>query len=62
MCEFWYGYLKPKYNDKAKLSYMDTNSVLLNIFTEDFFKILTMMLKDRLIHLTVMKMIKDHFK
>ena len=32
MYEFWYDYLKPKYNDKAKLCYMDTDSFVLNIF------------------------------
>ena len=37
MYEFWYDYLKPKYNDKAKLCYMDTDSFVLTIFTEDFF-------------------------
>ena len=35
--EFWYDYIKPKYKDKAKLCYMDTNSFVINIFTEDFF-------------------------
>ena len=38
MYDFWYDYLKPKYNDKAKLCYMDTDSFVLNIFTEDFFE------------------------
>ena len=38
MYEFWYDYLKPKYNDKAKLCYMDTDSFVLNTFTEDFFE------------------------
>ena len=38
MYEFWYDYVKPKYNDKAKLCYMDTDSFVLNIFTEDFFE------------------------
>ena len=37
MYEFWYDYLKPKYNDKAKLCYMDTDSFVLHIFPEDFF-------------------------
>ena len=37
MYEFWYDYLKPKYNDKEKLCYMDTDSFVLTIFTEDFF-------------------------
>ena len=35
---FWYDYLKPKYNDKVKLCYMDTDSFVLKIFTEDFFE------------------------
>ena len=60
--EFSYDYVKPKYNDKAKLCYMDTDSFVINIFTEDFLKMLTMMLKDGLIHLTMIRMIKDHFK
>ena len=34
---FWYDYVKPKYNDKAKLRYMDADSFVINIFTEDFF-------------------------
>ena len=38
MYEFWYDYLKPKYKDNAKLCYMDTDSFVLNIFTEDFFE------------------------
>ena len=62
MYEFLYDYLKPKYKDKATLCYMDTDSFVLNIFTEDFFEVLTMMLKDGLIHLTMIVMIKDHFQ
>ena len=38
MYDFWYDYVKPKYNDKAKLCYMDTYSFVLNILTEDFFE------------------------
>ena len=38
MYEFWYDYFKPKYNDNAKLCYMYTDSLVLNIFTEDFFE------------------------
>ena len=38
MYEFWYDYLKPKYNDKAKLCYMDTDSFVLNIFTKNVFE------------------------
>ena len=38
MYEFWYEYTKPKYKEKAKLCYMDTDSFVINIFTEDFFE------------------------
>ena len=36
--EFWYDYLKPKYGDKAKLCYTDTDSFIIHIITEDFFE------------------------
>ena len=38
MYEFWYDYIKPKYKDKAKLCYMDTDSFVIHIKTEDFFE------------------------
>ena len=38
MYEFWYDYIKPKYGDKARLCYMDTDSFVINIKTEDFYK------------------------
>ena len=31
--EFWYDYIKPKYQDNAKLCYMDTDSFFINIKT-----------------------------
>ena len=36
--EFWYDYVKPKYQDNAKLCYMDTDSFIINIKTEDFYE------------------------
>ena len=36
MCEFWYDYLKPKYGEKAKLCYMDTDIVYIK--TDDIYK------------------------
>ena len=38
MYEFWYGYLKRKYEDKIKLCYMDTDSLISIIKTEDFYE------------------------
>ena len=38
MYEFWYDYMKPKYNDNVKLCYMDTDSVIMNIETNDFYE------------------------
>ena len=37
MYEFWYDYLKLNYNDNAISCYMDTDSFVINIFTEVFF-------------------------
>ena len=38
MYEFWYEYIKPKYKDKARLCYMDTDSFIINVKTEDFYE------------------------
>ena len=54
MYEFWYDYMKPKYNDNVKLCCMDTDSFVMNIKTNVFTKILLMMLK-RDLTLQIMK-------
>ena len=38
MYEFHYDYMLPKYGDKIKLCYMDTDSYVYDIKTEDFYK------------------------
>ena len=38
MYEFWYDYMKPKYGNDVKLCYMDADSFIINIKTEDFYK------------------------
>ena len=38
MWRFFYDYLKPKYGDKAKLCYSDTDSFILHIKTKDFYE------------------------
>ena len=38
MHEFWYDYNKPKYQGRANLCYMDTDSFVIHIKTEDFYE------------------------
>ena len=38
MYEFWYDYSKPKYQDDAKLCYIDTDSFIIHIKNEDFYE------------------------
>ena len=38
MYEFWYDYMKSKYGNNVKLCYMDTDSFMMDIKTEDFYK------------------------
>ena len=36
--EFWYDYMKPKYGNDVKLCYMDMDSFIMNIKTNDIFE------------------------
>ena len=38
MFEFWYDYVKPKYGKNAKLCYMDTDSFIVHVKTDDIYK------------------------
>ena len=38
MYEFWYDYVKPKYGENAKLCYMDTDSFIVHVKTDDIYK------------------------
>ena len=38
MYEFWYDYIKPMYEDRAKLCHTDTDNVIVHIIIEDFFE------------------------
>ena len=38
MYQFWYDYIKPKYDDNVKLCYMDTDSFIFHVKTEDFYE------------------------
>ena len=41
MFESWYDYVKPKYGQKARLCYMDTDSFIVYIKTNDLYKDIT---------------------
>ena len=41
MYEFWYDYVKPKYEEKSKLCYMDAGSFIVYINTVDVYKDIT---------------------
>ena len=47
MYDFHYNYIKPKYGDKAKLLFTDTDSLMYEIETEDFYKDISEDVKDR---------------
>ena len=38
MYKFWYHYVKPKSGENAKLCYMDTNSFIVHVKTNDIYK------------------------
>ena len=38
MYEFWYGYIKPKHQNDAKLCFMDTDSFTIHIKTKDVYE------------------------
>ena len=60
MYEYWYDDMKPKYGDNIKLCYMDTDSFIMHVKTEDFLKTLLMMLKKIMIHQIIL--VKDHYQ
>ena len=47
MYEFYYDYMKPKYSENLKLCYMDTDSLVYHIKTEDFYEDITGDAKER---------------
>ena len=47
MYEFWYDHMKPKYDNSIKLCYMDTDSFIRNIKTNDFYEDIANDIKNR---------------
>ena len=46
MYDYWYSYLKSKYNDKIKLLYMDTDTFIIHVELMIFYKNILMMWKN----------------
>ena len=38
MCEFWYDYVNPNSGKNAKLCYIDTDSFIVHVKTDDIYK------------------------
>ena len=47
MYKFWYDYVKSKYGNKVNLCYTDTDSLVMNIKTNDFYKDITQDVQER---------------
>ena len=47
MYEFWYDYMKRKYGNDVKLCYMDKDSFIMNIKTNDFYEDIANDVEDR---------------
>ena len=41
MYEFWYDYVKPKYGERVKLCYMNSNSFVVNIKVDSIYTDIT---------------------
>ena len=62
MYDFWFDYVKPKNNDEQNYAAWILLVLFLIFLLKNFLEILPMILKDGLIHLTMIRMKKDHFK
>ena len=60
MCEYWYDHMKPKYGGKVKLCYMDTDSFIMHVRTEDFYKGSSNDVENIMIHQIIL--VKDHYQ
>ena len=61
MYEFHYDYMRPKCGSKVKLCYMDTDSFVYEIETEDFYRDIANDVEKRFNTSRYLKMITDHY-
>ena len=62
MYEFWYDYIKPKYQNNRKLCHMDTDSLIIHIKTEDFYRDIVDDVTKWFGTSNTVRMIKEHFQ
>ena len=62
MYGFWYDYIKPKYGDRTKICYTDTDSFAIYVKTEDFLKDISNNVDRWFDTSNYDKTIKDHFQ
>ena len=59
MYEYWYDYIKTKYDDKGKLCYTDKDSFIIHIKLEDIHPDISVDVEKKLIHQTMK--LTDHY-
>ena len=62
MYEFHYDYMLPKYSDNLKLCYMDTDSFIYEIQTEDFYTDIVDDMLDRFDLAVMTRMVQDLYE
>ena len=60
MYEYWYDDMKPKYVDRIRLCYMDTDRFIMHIKTEDFYKDIAKDVEKNMINQIIL--LKDHYQ
>ena len=58
--DYWYNEMKPKYEERIRLCYMDTDSFIMHIKTEDFYKDIADNVEKSMIHQIIL--LKDHYQ
>ena len=61
MYEFHYDYMKPKYSENLTLCYMDTDSLVYEIETEDFYEDIADDVEERFNTSEIAKKMPDHY-
>ena len=62
MYEISYDYIKPKYQKNVKICYMDTDSFIIHIKTEDFYRDIADDVTKWFGTSNIVRMIKEHFQ